>query len=307
MIRFERVLCPTDFSKFSFRAADYAVSIARRNEGEVHFLHVVPAALMHPDHYPYLSEPVQLEEEVKERARERLDAFAALSRAEKVKTRISVMEGAAVATILEAAEEDGSDLICIGTHGREGFERLVLGSVAEKVLRKAKCPVLTVSEEGVEAQIEKASFENIVCAVDFATLSLKAVEHALSLSQEAGGKLTLVNVVEWMSDEPGFEAPISVSDYRKEIEEEVASKLQDLVPAEAKDWCEIQTVVRTGKAYREILELAKERKADLIVLGVRGRNPLDLMLFGSTAQHVVRHAPCPVLTVGGRGEDKSEA
>jgi nucleotide-binding universal stress UspA family protein len=307
MIRFERILCPTDFSKFSFRAADYAVTLARQNEGEVHFLHVIPAVVMHPDNYPYIAEPVRIEREVKERALDRLDAFASLSRAENVKTRASVVEGAAVSAILDAADKDGSDLICLGTHGREGFERLVLGSVAEKVLRKAPCPVLTISEPGAEEKIESADFKNILCAVDFATLSLKAVELAFSLAQEAGGKLMLLNVVEWLSEEPGWEAPISVQDYRKEIEAEVARKIQELIPAAAKDWCEVETVVRSGKAYREILDLAAERKADLVVMGVRGRNPLDLMLFGSTAQHVVRHAPCPVLTVGGRSEEEPAA
>ena len=299
MIRFKRILCPTDFSRFSFRAADYAVALAKHYGGEVHFVHVVPEALLHPDQYPYLVEPVRAEPELRQRAHDRLDAFVALTRAEQIQSRFSVKEGAPVTTIMIAAEDDDTDLICLGTHGREGFERLVLGSVVEKVLRKASCPVLTVSEPGLEGAIQPAQFKNILCAVDFAQLSLRSLDYALSLAQEAGGKLLLVNVVEWFSEEPGWETEFNVDAYRTEMENDVRERLDEVVPKEARDWCDIETVVTSGKPYREILQLASERSVDLVIMGVRGRNPLDVMLFGSTTTHVVRHAQCPVLTIAG--------
>jgi nucleotide-binding universal stress UspA family protein len=297
MIRLTRILCPTDFSKFAFRAADYAVALGRHYDGEVHFLHVIPSALVHPEQYPYVAEAVPLAPEFRQRALERLDAFVALSKAEGVRTRFSVAEGAPVNEILKAAETDGSSIICLGTHGREGVERLVLGSVAEKVLRKSRCPVLTVSEPGDERAPKEAVFKNILCAVDFATLSLKAVEYCLSLAQEAGGRLTLFNAVEWFPDEPIWIGSPNVSDYRVEMEKQVRTRLEEVVPREARDWCDVSVVVRSGKAYRELLAVAADEKSDLIAMGVRGRNPLDIMLFGSTTQHVVRHAACPVLTI----------
>jgi nucleotide-binding universal stress UspA family protein len=297
MIRLERILCPTDFSKYAFRAADYAVALARHYDAEVHFLHVIPSTLIHPEQYPYVAEAIPLAPEFRKRALERLDAFVALSRTEGARTRFSVAEGAPVSAILEAAESERASLVCLGTHGREGVERLVLGSVAEKVLRKARCPVLTVSEPGDERAPKEAIFKNILCAVDFATLSLKAVEYSLSLAQESGGRLTLVNTVEWFPDEPTWIGSPNVSDYKSQMEEQVRTRLEEIVPREAREWCQVEVVVRSGKAYREILAVARERKADLIAMGVRGRNPLDIMLFGSTTQHVVRHAECPVLTI----------
>lgn len=299
MIRFERILCPTDFSKFSFRAADYAVSLARHYDGEVHFLHVIPASLMHPDQYPYMAQPVRVDPELRQRALDRLDAFVALSRAEGVRTRFSVSEGAPMTAILGTAESDRSSLVCLGTHGREGFERLVLGSVTEKVLRRAKCPVLTVSEPGEEQTAKPTEFKNILCAVDFATPSLKAVEYSLSLAQEAGGRITLFNAVEWFSEEPGWETTVGIPDYREQMEEQVRKRLEEIVPREVLDWCEVEVIVRSGKAYREILALAEEKETDVVVMGVRGRNPLDIMLFGSTTEHVVRQSRCPVLTIVG--------
>jgi nucleotide-binding universal stress UspA family protein len=239
--------------------------------------------------------------ELREKARERLDAFVALSRAENVRTEFSVVEGTPAPVILEAAESQHADLICLGTHGREGFDRIVLGSVAEKVLRKAKCPVLTVAEAGEEGSVQPVFFKNIVCALDFATLSLRALEHALSLAQEAQAKLILLNVVEWLSDEPGWETGLEpdMFGFREQMKEAVLKKLEEAVPEGVRDWCDVETVVTSGKPYREILKLANEREADLIVMGVRGRNPLDRMLFGSTVQHVVRRAGCPVLTIAG--------
>jgi nucleotide-binding universal stress UspA family protein len=299
MRAFKRILCPTDFSKFSFRASDYAVTIARHHSGEVHYLHVIPDVLLHPDQYPYLAEPVRASEELKGQASERLDAFVALAHAEKISTRFSVETGSPVSTILAVADRDDADLICLGTHGREGFERLVLGSVAEKILRKAKSPVLTVSEPGTEEAFEPAPFDRIVCAVDFAEMSLKALEHGVSLAAASGGKLTLVNVVEWFLEEPGWEAAVSAPDYRREMEDSVRKRLEGLVPEGVREKCEVHVVVRSGKAYREVLTFAEEADASLIILGVRGRNPLDIMLFGSTAHHVVRHSKCPVLTVSG--------
>jgi nucleotide-binding universal stress UspA family protein len=297
MIRVERILCPTDFSKYAFRAADYAVALAQHYDAEVHFLHVIPSNLVHPEQYPYIAEAMPVAPEFRERALERLDAFVALSRAEDVRTRFTVSEGTPVDAILHTAQSEGSHILCLGTHGREGVERLVLGSVAEKVLRKARCPVLTVSEAADERAPKEAVFHTILCAMDFGTQSLKALEHSLSLAQEAGGRLILFHAVEWFPDEPLWVGGPDVSGYKTEMEQQVRARLEQVVPKEAREWCEVEIVVRSGRAYRELLALAQERKVDLIAMGVRGRNPLDIMLFGSSTQHVVRHSTCPVLTV----------
>ena len=228
-----------------------------------------------------------------------LDAFVALCRAENVRTRFDIEEGTPASAILEAAEQHDADLICLGTHGREGFERLVLGSIAEKVMRKASCPVLTVSEPGQEDAIESALFKNILCAVDFAPQSLNAVSWALSLAQEAQGRLILVNALEYFALDAAMDGDATLAEYRDRMEESVYERLEALVPEDARAWCEPEYVVRTGKPYRIALELAEERDVDLVVMGVRGRNPLDRALFGSNTEHVVRRAPCPVLTVRG--------
>jgi nucleotide-binding universal stress UspA family protein len=263
----------------------------------VHFLHAVPRPLL-PEAYPYLPAPVPLDPKTLDLARDRLDAFVALSQVEGVRTRLSVVEGEPAASILDKAGSERSSLICLGTHGRSGLERLMLGSVTEKVIRKAPCPVLTVSEPREEGPPKEAPFKNIVCAVDFSMPSLKAVEYSLSLAQEAGGRLTLFHGLEWVPGETGLD-PHVFREYRVRMEEESRDRIERIVPDEAKSWCDV--VVRTGRAYRELLTLARELGAELIVMGVRGRNPLDVMLFGSTTAHVVRQAECPVLTIPTQG------
>jgi nucleotide-binding universal stress UspA family protein len=200
------------------------------------------------------------------------------------------IEGAPATVILERARELPADLVIIGTHGRGGFDRWVLGSVAEKVLRKAPCPVLTVSGSAQAAE-PRSLFKKILYACDFSVSSLAGLDYALSLAHEADARLTLLHVLEWLL----------INDQRRaSLETEALERLREAVPTSTKEWLQTEEIVTEGRAYREILSIAQERDADLIVMGVQGRGALDVMFFGSTAHHVVRQAACPVLTVRSR-------
>ena len=185
----------------------------------------------------------------------------------------------------------------MSTHGRTGFERFMLGSVTEKVLRKAPCPVLTVPRR-CEGQAESPLFRRILCGVDFSEPGRRALDRALSLAQEARARLTLLHVVDWIGDPdlaryPQFDA----NGYRRLVMANVRERLEALVPAEVRDWCDVDLRVACGKPYQELLRFAGNEGVELMVLGVRGEGAVDRMLFGSTTQHVVRQATCPVLTV----------
>jgi len=286
MPNFARVLAPTDFSRFSFRAADFARAVANRYHGEVHFVHVAP-------------ETSEDDQGTSEDCAARLDAFVSLVRAEGIGSRCTTLQGDPADKILEQAELDGADLICLGTHGRQGVERLILGSVAETVLRRSSCPVLTVSEEGDEKVLRDASFSNILCALDFAPCSLRALDLAFSLAEQMGSRLTVLSVVEWLSDGPDEDDP-DLNAFRSRMQQSVQERVDEVIPEPMRRRIEIETVVRVGKPYREILAELDARDAELVIMGVRGRNPLDLMLFGSTTHRIVRLASCPVLTTGGK-------
>ena len=203
-------------------------------------------------------------------------------------------------TIVDQAVANRADLIVMGTHGRRGFKRLLLGSVTESVLREAPCPVLTVPSRAPAAAAERVTFKRILCPIDFSTSALQALGFALDLARQADGLVTLLHVIEWLSEEdPPASARFDTSEYRRYIVADAEERLQGLVAKESRAWAEIHNVIVFGRAHREILRAADTTPADLIVMGAQGRGGVGLALFGSTTQQVVRGAACPVLTVRG--------
>ncbi len=302
MIEINRILCPTDFSEFSSRALDHALVLARWYHSEISVVHVLPQVLMHPEYFPYLQEPILPDPGVRKQAMEELERFVSRTHDSGVTAEICLKEGEAVESILALTAEPAVDLLVMGTHGRRGFERLVLGSVAEKVLRQATCPVLTISRlrEGEHPASENGnvSFKRILCPVDFSPSCLKAVEYGLSLTGEAEGKLILLHVIESHREEKGRRMKKKSSAVRSEKEQEALKRLREIISEEVRNQYPVEEIVAFGRRpYSRILELAEDNQADLIVMGVQGRSTMDLMLFGSTTNQVVRRARCPVLTI----------
>ena len=292
----KRILCPVDLSDVSSHTVDHAVLMARWYEAKITALHVsYPIVLPISDFaVATVAVPLALTEDEFRAAREKvLDCFAS-AKATDVDVVIDV--GHPANSILSCSRTLPADLIVIGTHGIGGFDHLVLGSDTEKVLRKAGCPVLTVPPHA--RTTSALPFKRILCPIDFSDSSLAALEFAFSLAQEGDAELTILHVFDRLAeDEPLTNRPISVPEYRLEVEADFLARLHALVPDSVRTWCRPNTRIAHGKAYREILGIATEDRADLIVMGVHGRNALDLMLFGSTTNQVVRRATCPVLTL----------
>jgi nucleotide-binding universal stress UspA family protein len=314
MIEIRRILCPTDFSDASKRAMERAIVLAKWYEAELTVLHVLSLAPSTTGFPPAVS-PFTLALVPRERFLEDLRRFSASAVEAGVRTEVVLGEGSAAGEILDAARKIPADLIVMGTHGRGGFERLVLGSVAEKVLRRACCPVVTVpaSAEPLGSS-PSPPFGSILCACDFSAASRRALDYALSLAQEAKSVLTVLHVVEWSPEQDVREhRHLDAGGYRRYLEDEARGLLEAAIPDEARLWCDIHTVVGMGRVPGEIERVARERKADLIVMGIEGRGPVDMMLFGSTTRHVIRESGLPVLTVGTRralpaaATDRSEA
>lgn len=296
MLRIERILCPIDFSPFSKRALEHAAVLARWYESELTALHVTP---LMPTVFglPSPAATAALEPATSEAVLRELTGFVAGAAAAAPNPRIVLRSGPPATEILKYAAESEADLIVLGAHGRTGFERFMLGSVTEKVVRKSPCPVLTVPRH-LEGRAERPTFERIVCGADFSAASDRAVRYALSLAQESKGRLMLLHVLDGLPDKSFEKYPqFDVDPYRRFASTEARRRLEALVPDDARAWCEPDLRITCGKPYREIVRLAAEEGADLIALGMHGEGPIDRMLFGSTAQHVVRQAECPVLTM----------
>jgi nucleotide-binding universal stress UspA family protein len=304
MIEIRRILCPIDFSDFSRRALDHAMAIGRWYGSTVTALHVftpVPVPAFGPG--PAGFEPIVLTEVDREQLLADTKEFVATESAPGIVTDVVLREGNTATEILTQATAMKADLIVIGTHGRSGFERLVLGSIAEKVLRKAACPVLTVPRRLPDAvPAGPVLFKRIVCAVDFSDCSMQALKYALSLAQETGGCLTVLHVLApELVDPLGVgEEHVSLAALLVQREQQTRQLLDKAVPQNAVKSGKVESILVHGKAWREILNVASDRQTDLIVLGVQGRGAADLLFFGSTAHHVVRQALCPVLTLRGQ-------
>jgi nucleotide-binding universal stress UspA family protein len=301
------ILCPTDFSGPSRHALDHAIAIARWYSARIVMLHVhhpagaaVHALVGAAGHY-FDDDPSTLADE-QHRLASMMSAIEseALERPSTAPGNVAiesrVVSGHAAETIVGCAVSGEADFIVMGTHGAGGLEHLMLGSVTEKVLRRAPCPVLTVPPRAQAASA--LPFKRILCPIDFSSSSLAGLQLACSFAQEADATLTLLHVIDEPDENALFVArPHDVHGHRTAREQHVLSYLDTLIPDAVREWSSPRLRTAFGVASERILAVAAEEQSDLIVVGVQGRKPLDLMLFGSTTNHVVRRATCPVLTV----------
>lgn len=291
MIVIRRILLPCDFSEFSRRALDHALTLAGWYKAELTAIHVLPPPLPSADFLPQpLYEPALREQVLTE-----LRRFLKPAESAGIPVRSTILEGDPVAQIVEQARHLPADLVIMGTHGRSGPRRWVLGSVTEKVLRTSPCPVLTVGGSA-EGPVLPAALKRVLCPIDFSESSMNALQHALSIVRHAEGHLTALHVIE------GYPEPLDLFTFNagelvRQLEQAAREQLRRVVPEEARRPGKLEEIVTPGKPWLEILRVAREQATELIVIGVHGRNPAHVMLFGSTTHHVVRESTCPVLTV----------
>jgi nucleotide-binding universal stress UspA family protein len=303
MVRISHVLCPIDFSEFSRHALDRAYAVARAHGAAVTVLHVCAAPSGMAAGVPFGPEgpgPFILHDVDRERLTEQMTQFVGDRPADLTVRSEVVVAPSAYRGILDEADARAADLIVIGTHGRSGFDRWLVGSITEKILRHARVPVLTVPHLAPDVSpASSAGFDRVLCAIDFSDCSRTALDHAASLARKEGGQLTVLHAVELLPVmyETGLGSPFSFEVDRDELERAAGEHLRRFVPDSLRQQLAVDEVIGRGKPYAEILRVAAERHADLIVLGVHGHGVIDRLVFGSTAGHVVRRAACPVLTV----------
>jgi nucleotide-binding universal stress UspA family protein len=299
-IDMKRILCPVDFSEFSVRALERAVPLANWFDAEVTALHVVPTLPAPGPGLPYFPAPLETTREQGEQAESKLCDLVTPFLAERVAIETRVRGGEPWREILAEAEDLPADLVVMGTHGRGGFEHLLLGSVTEKLLRRVSCPVLVVGNVPAPARMGPL-FRRILCATDLTAGSARTIDFALSLAEENQADVTLLNVIESLPDQSSgaklYLAVPEIGPLRRDLTQQARERLRRAVPDESRDWCEVRARVEVGAAWRAILRTAKETDADLIVIGSHDHGPLGRVFFGSTSSHVVRQAACPVLVV----------
>lgn len=282
--RFENILFATDFSPAAAHAIPFIKKIARHFQSNLVALHVRPPVvnpITQPGSWPTDIEAARVLD--KEHREELLDTFAGIH------TEVLIEEGDIQSRLDNAIQKHNADLVIIGTRGRTGLAKMLLGSVAEEIFRTVPCPVLTV---GPHSEATTANIREILFATDFASEAPAAAAYAVSLAQEFEARLTLLHVVP--EPEPGD--LVSWSD----VQESSKKLLRRFVPPEAEAWCKPEYFVERGDPGERILDLANLRAVDLIVLGAqpeKGVPGAATHLPIATAHKVVAHAKCPVLTV----------
>ncbi len=277
----QHILCPVDFGDLSGLALRYAALAARCGNAR---LTVAYANSFSPPPYFTESRMADLERQFRESMRDaesalrdfvgsKLDAEAAAA------VEVRVVEAAPADAIRRLARETSADLIAMGTHGRTGVSRLMLGSVAERVLRESEIPVLTVRGD---ASGEVAPPKNILCPVNNTPAARKAIETAAELAQCFGGSVIALHI-------------------KGGTPEREIGDLCTWLPEEVRRNCTVRELAGGADPATEIIALARETPCDLLVIGSQHRAFFDSTVLGSTTARVVRHAPCPVLTVAAVG------
>jgi nucleotide-binding universal stress UspA family protein len=289
----KNILCPIDRSPSSLQAFDRAIAIARRRRARLYLLEVVES-LAAPGGRVGPKQPGVLNEERAALERD-LRQVLVSRRVSDVKVEIIMREGNVVQEILAQAADCRPDLIVIGSHGRGGVQRLVLGSVAEKVLRQATCPVLTVRRGVSRPRRERLPFKTILCPTDLSAAGNNAVAYAKRLARVEAARLIVMSAIEWPSGVAMTSGP--AVDLQDRLEADTRRALARLLPRQAAGRPAAEAIVVHGQASAAIVKIARDRSADLIVIGVSGRGALDVDVLGSTTHHVIRHGEWPVLTV----------
>jgi nucleotide-binding universal stress UspA family protein len=293
-LRIKLILCPIDFSEFSERAYRHALSLAEHYQAKLVAQHVVEL-WRHPS-ASFVASAGLYEEfgrALGKSGMKQLQEFMKNHPQGEIQPELVLQEGIAADSILSFAQAQKTDVIVMGTHGRRGFDRLMLGSVTDRVMRGAPCPVLVVCKpphDSVAAGKERThvhQLSRILFCADFSENSERALNYAISATEEYGAELTLLHVMEESPSPAKLEQAIAA----------VKERLDQLIPAEGRKTLNIKTAVRIGKPYWQIIQFALEAQIDLVAMGVRGRGELDLAVFGSTTYRVMQLGSCPVLAV----------
>ena len=322
MVLPKKIMCAVDFSDFTEEILAYSVALCKEFHAKLFLVHIVIDVNDSIVHDGIAIDTVMLQDKHIRNAQELLED---LIKEVTIEHEIIISKGRPADEISRLALKEKINMVITANHGKSGINRLLIGSVTEKLMKTLHCPFLVmhtrdhdfIPRDGYEMKLKK-----ILVGCDFSHSSKLAFDYGLSLAQEYQAKLYLIHVIkptehielkasDYINAIPGDYMPWRTSDYfeiQKKVTEENREKINKLrsrlerqlyfmVPEECRSWCAPHTAMLTGEPYKELIKYAKEQEIDMIVLGIRGHTLWEKLLVGSTTDRVIRYAPCPVLAV----------
>jgi nucleotide-binding universal stress UspA family protein len=290
---YDTILVPTDGSAGAEAAARHGVNLATAFESQVHFLSVV-------DERSYSGTIVDLDPEVQEQrdtyeqqATEAVQALEEIADELSVTHHTAVEHGIPYETILSYADEHDVDLISMGTHGRTGLDRLLLGSVTERVVRTSDIPVLTSRDEPAD----HAGYDRILIPTDGSEAATTAIDHGIAIAEQYDATIHALSVVDVGALAGGYDAGAGLPTIIEAFEEGCEQAVGDVAErCDARD-IDVVTEVSQGTPYRAIRDYIADEGIDFVTMGTHGRTGLERYLIGSVTERTVRTSDVPVLTI----------
>ena len=292
-----RILFATDFSPWARWAEDYACALACSWRASLTVLSVAEFPLgLNPD---YSINHLYLGDLLKHASSQLVD-FKGRAERRGIAVTTRVATGIPSEEVITVARAEDSDLIVVGTRGKTGLAHVLLGSTAERVIRGAPCPVLTVRTQPADADDDvglsrPVTLERILVPVDFSACSLDALEYAVVVAQQAKASLMLLHVLEPVSY--GLDFTLSHSRTLELVRENWTKRLEDLASSLKVTDVPVEVQLRGDLPADSILDSAQTLLCDLIVMGTHGRRGISHAISGSVAEAVLRKALCPVIAV----------
>lgn len=292
-----QVFLTTDFSPCAGLAFDYAVAVASWWKAELHLFHVLEFL---PGMDPEYTVNKMYLDELRKEAIQHLDSLETRAGSAGLFVRRTIDLGIPSQRIEATAGDLKADLIVMGTHGRTGLEHVLVGSTAERVVRTAPCPVLSVKagrEELPQAAVPagRLRIRRLVVPVDFSPSSFDALEYGVQFAKQLGASVTILHVLEPVAY--GLDFTLGRSAERREQREHLKGRLEVLCALCTSNGVKAEPVLKAGLPADSIREYVDREKPDLVVMGTHGRRGISRFLSGSVAEGMLRLASCPVLTV----------
>ena len=294
MTPYKHLLCPVDFSEASRRALEWSSRFSKAVSARLTVLHVVDTRLLSLGNLVAVPDVF---DELRLRAEE---AVVELKRnVDLTDAALEIAEGVPEDVVVRTANRGDVDLLVMGTHGLSGFQKLLLGSVTEKVLHRVQVPLLSIAPSVETGPPGIPDPRTILMAIDFGPESQSVVRHGTWLAEHFRAKLIALSAVRVpyvVLNESSFE-PLTRMEVERLTESLVSKRRSDLEALLPESASAERAVVRVGAPFEVLRDVVQERSADMVILGAGGHGDAGIRWLGSTCHKMVRLAPCPVMVV----------